>query len=44
MKENEEENVKDLKENIRKNIQELQKGQKALEDAIKLLKVLDEMK
>lgn len=36
-------NMEELKENIRKNIEELEKGQKALEDAIKLLKILDEI-
>lgn len=31
------------KENIKKNIEELRKGQKALEDAIELLKILDKI-
>ena len=38
------EEIKVTRENIRKNIEGLQKGQKALEDAIELLKILDKIK
>lgn len=37
------EEIKVTRENIKKNIEELQKGQKALEDAIELLKILDKI-
>ena len=37
------EEIEVTKEKIKKNIEELQKGQKALEDAIELLKILDKI-
>ena len=43
MEKSSEKDVKEIKENIRKNIHELRKGQKALDDAIKLLEILDKI-
>lgn len=37
------EEFKEIQENIRKNTSELKKGQKALEDAIELLKIIDKI-
>jgi len=38
-----EKDIEILRKNLKENIEELEKGQKVLQDAIKLLKLLDEI-